>query len=380
MNFTSNDIRNVAVIGHSGEGKTTLCEAMLFNGGMTDRMGKIEDGTTVMDFDELEKAKKLSKAKLWSIISAGIVVLVAFAIIITNFFIPVKYLASYCVAGNRVPVNTMRVSFVDVGYGDCVIIELPDGKNMLIDAGDGSFSNTSKVLKELNKRKIDVIDYLVCSSVNNEHCGGLAEIIRYKSIKTVYMPYCKNKYITDGFCSFFEQCEKSGAEIKFSEYKAGVTEASYFFTFLSPSVINFDGGEYAQLNKNPSKSTRNNSSAVIWLEYSDTAFLFAGDVETRVLESVALSYGIAAGDYPVKLDRCKIVQVAGHGDEKSACAAFYDLISPEAAVISVGKNGNGCPSVKVMSDVINSVGENLYRTDERGTVTVEVTSSGYRFI
>ena len=55
-----NEIRNVAVIGHSGEGKTTLCEAMLFNGGMIDRMGKVEDGTTVMDFDELERAKKLS--------------------------------------------------------------------------------------------------------------------------------------------------------------------------------------------------------------------------------------------------------------------------------------------------------------------------------
>ena len=54
-----NEIRNVAVIGHSGEGKTTLCEAMLFNGGMIDRMGKVEDGTTVMDFDELEKAKDL---------------------------------------------------------------------------------------------------------------------------------------------------------------------------------------------------------------------------------------------------------------------------------------------------------------------------------
>ena len=48
-----NEIRNVAVIGHSGEGKTTLCEAMLFNGGMIDRMGKVEDGTTVMDFVEL---------------------------------------------------------------------------------------------------------------------------------------------------------------------------------------------------------------------------------------------------------------------------------------------------------------------------------------
>lgn len=60
MNITAKEIRNVAVIGHSGEGKTTLCEAMLFNGGVIDRMGKVEDGTTLMDFDELEKSKKLS--------------------------------------------------------------------------------------------------------------------------------------------------------------------------------------------------------------------------------------------------------------------------------------------------------------------------------
>ncbi len=60
MNITAKDIRNVAVIGHSGEGKTTLVEAMLFNGGMIDRMGKVEDGTTVSDFDELEKQKKIS--------------------------------------------------------------------------------------------------------------------------------------------------------------------------------------------------------------------------------------------------------------------------------------------------------------------------------
>ena len=60
MNITAKEIRNVAVIGHSGEGKTTLCEAMLFNGGVIDRMGKVEDGSTLMDFDELEKAKKIS--------------------------------------------------------------------------------------------------------------------------------------------------------------------------------------------------------------------------------------------------------------------------------------------------------------------------------
>ena len=57
-NFES--IRNIAVVGHSGEGKTTLCEAMLLNGGAIDRMGKVPDGTTVSDYDELEKAKKMS--------------------------------------------------------------------------------------------------------------------------------------------------------------------------------------------------------------------------------------------------------------------------------------------------------------------------------
>ena len=60
MDITAKNIRNIAVIGHSGEGKTTLCEAMLFNGGAIDRIGRVEDGTAFLDFDEAEKAKKLS--------------------------------------------------------------------------------------------------------------------------------------------------------------------------------------------------------------------------------------------------------------------------------------------------------------------------------
>ena len=60
MKYLGEHIRNIAVVGHSGEGKTTLCEAMLFNGGAIDRQGKVLDGTTVSDFDDLEKAKKMS--------------------------------------------------------------------------------------------------------------------------------------------------------------------------------------------------------------------------------------------------------------------------------------------------------------------------------
>ncbi len=60
MGLTAKEIKNIAVIGHSGEGKTTLCEAMLFNAGAIDRMGKTPDGTTVMDYDDAEKAKGIS--------------------------------------------------------------------------------------------------------------------------------------------------------------------------------------------------------------------------------------------------------------------------------------------------------------------------------
>ncbi len=60
MGMTMESIRNIAVVGHSGEGKTTLVEAMLYNGGAIDRMGKVADGTTVSDYDELEKAKGMS--------------------------------------------------------------------------------------------------------------------------------------------------------------------------------------------------------------------------------------------------------------------------------------------------------------------------------
>ncbi len=60
MSVSANNIRNIAIVGHSGEGKTTLCEAILFNGGSIERMGKTELGTTVSDFDEQEIARKMS--------------------------------------------------------------------------------------------------------------------------------------------------------------------------------------------------------------------------------------------------------------------------------------------------------------------------------
>ncbi len=58
--FNADNIRNIAIIGHSGEGKTSLCEAILFNGKSIDRLGKTTDKNTVMDYDAEETARGIS--------------------------------------------------------------------------------------------------------------------------------------------------------------------------------------------------------------------------------------------------------------------------------------------------------------------------------
>lgn len=56
--YNSNNIRNIAVAGHASRGKTTLCEAMLYTAGATNRLGRVEDGTTVLDYDDEEKKRR----------------------------------------------------------------------------------------------------------------------------------------------------------------------------------------------------------------------------------------------------------------------------------------------------------------------------------
>ncbi|MBQ1771664.1 MAG: elongation factor G [Clostridia bacterium] len=58
--YTAKDIRNIGIFGHGGEGKTTLTEAMLFNAGLVDRIGSVQNGTTTTDFDPEETKRHIS--------------------------------------------------------------------------------------------------------------------------------------------------------------------------------------------------------------------------------------------------------------------------------------------------------------------------------
>lgn len=330
-----------------------------------------------------KKKRRLSRGNIAAIITAALAGLVAAALLITNIFLPVKYLSAYFSYGrNANPRGDMRVSFIDVGNSECTIVELPDGKNMLIDGGDGTYSHNLKILKELNVRGIDKIDYFVLTSVANESAGGVAEILKYKTVEKVFAPYCPVTYISDGFKKFSDEADKQGIDTEICEYGTGVknVEAGYFFAFLSPDIHTVEGGEYDKMNSDPNDENIKNASAVMWLEYGQVSFLLLGDALREVQAKLLAAYelgAIGAFGSEIDLQRCSILKLSDHGSSEGAYPPLVGLANPQAAIISVGDNGRGCPTLDALASAQNTVGKNIYRTDECGTVTVTVTGGEF---
>ncbi len=329
--------------------------------------------------------KKLTKRRIAAIITAAVVCLLVSAVLILNVFIPVKYLTAWLVSSEERGEGVLTVTFLDVGYGDCTLCELPDGKILLIDGGDGSYANNLAVLRKLNTRGIDKIDYLVCTAVFGDYCGGLSEVMKYKEVGKIFMPAVNNSYITDSYYGFVSAVQESGAEIECCAYGNGAAEEEYFFVFLSPSQPENPNGYYAALNESATAENMRNASAVIWLEYAGTSFAFTSSAGAEALNSIVANYSLLAeagdeyaaiGGNSVDLTECDVVSVAGHGSEECTSSGWYDLLKPSIAVVSVGDNYSDCPSAQALTDAGN-VASATVLTSVHGDITFTVTRSGY---
>ncbi len=155
--YNIDKIRNVALIGHSNCGKTTLTEALLYITKVTNRMGKVEDGNTVSDFDKEEKDRQVS---------------------IGTSIIPIEY-------------EDTKINFLDTpGYFDFVgevygALRVASGAVIVVDASSGIEVGTEKAWKYLEQQNMPRIIVLNKMDKENVNFEKLLEELRDKFGKKV---------------------------------------------------------------------------------------------------------------------------------------------------------------------------------------------------
>ncbi len=332
-----------------------------------------------------KKKKSVFRRMLPVIIPLAIAAALCIAIVITNIFIPIKYLTAYMVSADKNAQGELRITYLDVGLGDCALVELPDGKTMLIDGGDGAYPNQLSLIKTLNSRGVKDIDFLVCTSVKGEHCGGLAEVVKLKNVKKAFIPYSRNARITAEFFSFMNELDAKGVDYDYACKGAGYADDvnDCFFTFLSPNDWHSPLSDYARMNDDPTEENIDNASAVLWLEYKGKGFAFMSDIGADSLENIVKSYelGVLLGESfctfagrEVKLENCSAVTVPAHGAAGRSAKLWYALLKPEIAVLSVGANNAGLPDGTSLAEICEYV-QPMY-TSEMGDITIKATDLG----
>ena len=247
----------------------------------------------------------------------------------------------------------LKISYIDVGQGDSILIQTPGGKNILIDAGNNGDATT--IVTYLKAQNISQLDYVIATHSHEDHIGSLDTVIKTFDIGQVVMP--KESSNTQTFRDVLTAIANKG--LKPIEAKAGVKldmGSEIYAELLAPNSSGYED--------------TNDYSAVLRLVYGKNSFLFTGDAETQS-ESEMLHLGSQ-----LKAD---VLKVGHHGSRTSSTAAFLKLVAPKYAIISVGKgNSYGHPTQEALGR-LGSVGATIYRTDESGTIVCESDGESITF-
>ncbi|OXS68428.1 competence protein [Lysinibacillus sp. KCTC 33748] len=244
--------------------------------------------------------------------------------------------------------HEMRVHFIDVGQGDSIFIESPNGKTMLVDGGvKGAGQKVVSYLKELGVNKLDIV---VATHPDADHIGGLIPVLNSIDIGQFY---------DSGKVHTSQTFEEMLTLIDTKNIPYNVPKTGDRITFDDDINVKV-------LNANENATDNNDASIVLKLAYGNVSFLLTADA------GVALEKEMMQDDV-----NATILKAGHHGSNTSSSAEFIQKVHPEVAILSYGEgNKYGHPHAEVV-ERLQAIGSEIYATAEAGTVIVSTDGVNY---
>jgi competence protein ComEC len=250
----------------------------------------------------------------------------------------------------------LRVSVLDVGQGDAILVQTPNGRALLVDAGGspgGTYDIGGRVVTPavwaLGERRLE---WLVVSHGDLDHVGGAARVLEDLSPREVW----------EGIPV------ESSAVLQALRRMAQERQVTWRRVLEGHEL---EVGGVHVIVRHPSSPdwqrvrVRNDDSVVLEVRYGDVSFLLTGDagVEFESVPCEPLRGGASS--------RIRVLKVGHHGSRSSTAGTFLDRVAPRVALISAGAgNMFGHPAPDVLARLAAS-DVRTFRTDRHGAIIVE---------
>jgi len=234
-----------------------------------------------------------------------------------------------------------------VGQGNAILVEFPNRKNMLIDAGPSGSAITS-VLAEMGIRNIDTF---VSTNSNDEHIGGAATVISEFGIERVVDSGQSSS--SQAYLNYTRSIQEAEIEIELAEEGDNLSEDQEVWVDV--------------LSVRPSASYSPNGSMVLMISHGDVDYLLMSDVGQQVELRLIDEYDLDV----------EILGVSS-AQETSSIQSFIEAADPIHAVFSYGNSSNHYPAQSILNRYI-TYGVHLYSTNEQGIITTISNGDTYFF-
>ncbi|MFA0814377.1 MAG: DNA internalization-related competence protein ComEC/Rec2 [Anaerofustis sp.] len=284
-----------------------------------------------------------------------------FLLIYVLVFAVFGYLDRKTVAGKRIMAATLslfvtfyalsflppfysKLYFIDVGFGDCILIESNRGDTVLIDGGGYLSSNTADydILPLLDAYHIRKIDAVIATHSDADHIQGLIDLIGQVPIKSLYVN-------DDGgalYDTIIKKATASNIPINTANRGDCLSIGEISFDVLNPSPQDLD------------VLSQNDTSIILLLHLDGYSALLTGDAGKTAIKSIL----------PELQEPIDIIKTPHHGSYYSNLDDLYRACEPGCCVVSVGTNGYHLPSSKTIS-LLEEMNIPYYRTDDGGCIT-----------